>query len=160
MKLSELIFLTIIFITLNFIDKQVNFFLIDFFILSNITYLFLCYLCFKNPQKINSLFGAYIGFFIDLHQNVFFGLHATLFTLTILIINYNYFRLRMFSKLQTTVVFSFFTAFFVGFKSILLSTMNFQYLMVFLSFFSAFIVYLFVPSLAKLLIKKTKLLNE
>ena len=160
MKLSELIFLTIIFITLSFIDKQVNFFLIDFFILSNITYLFLCYLCFKNPQKINSLFGAYIGFFIDLHQNVFFGLHATLFTLTILIINYNYFRLRMFSKLQTTVVFSFFTAFFVGFKSILLSTMNFQYLMVFLSFFSAFIVYLFVPSLAKLLIKKTKLLNE
>ncbi len=160
MKLSELIFLTIIFITLNFIDKQVNFFLIDFFILSNITYLFLCYLCFKNPQKINSLFGAYIGFFIDLHQNVFFGLHATLFTLTILIINYNYFRLRMFSKLQTTVVFSFFTAFFVGFKSILLSTMNFQYLMVFLSFFSAFIVYLFVPSLAKLLIKKTELLNE
>ncbi len=160
MKLSELIFLTIIFITLNFIDKQVNFFLIDFFILSNITYLFLCYLCFKNPQKINSLFGAYIGFFIDLHQNVFFGLHATLFTLTILIINYNYFRLRMFSKLQITVVFSFFTAFFVGFKSILLSTMNFQYLMVFLSFFSAFIVYLFVPSLAKLLIKKTKLLNE
>ena len=160
MKLSELIFLTIIFITLSFIDKQVNFFLIDFFILSNITYLFLCYLCFKNPQKINSLFGAYIGFFIDLHQNVFFGLHATLFTLTILIINYNYFRLRMFSKLQTTVVFSFFTAFFVGFKSILLSTMNFQYLMVFLSFFSAFIVYLFVPSLAKFLIKKTKLLNE
>ena len=160
MKLSELIFLTIIFITLNFIDKQVNFFLIDFFILSNITYLFLCYLCFKNPQKINSLFGAYIGFFIDLHQNVFFGLHATLFTLTILLINYNYFRLRMFSKLQITVVFSFFTAFFVGFKSILLSTMNFQYLMVFLSFFSAFIVYLFVPSLAKLLLKKTKLLNE
>ena len=160
MKLSELIFLTIIFITLNFIDKQVNFFLIDFFILSNITYLFLCYLCFKNPQKINSLFGAYIGFFIDLHQNVFFGLHASLFTLTILLINYNYFRLRMFSKLQITVVFSFFTAFFVGFKSILLSTMNFQYLMVFLSFFSAFIVYLFVPSLAKLLIKKTKLLNE
>ncbi len=160
MKLSELIFLTIIFITLNFIDKQVNFFLIDFFILSNITYLFLCYLCFKNPQKINSLFGAYIGFFIDLHQNVFFGLHATLFTLTILLINYNYFRLRMFSKLQITVVFSFFTAFFVGFKSILLSTMNFQYLMVFLSFFSAFIVYLFVPSLAKLLIKKTELLNE
>ncbi len=160
MKLSELIFLTIIFITLSFIDKQVNFFLIDFFILSNITYLFLCYLCFKNPQKINSLFGAYIGFFIDLHQNVFFGLHATLFTLTILLINYNYFRLRMFSKLQITVVFSFFTAFFVGFKSILLSTMNFQYLMVFLSFFSAFIVYLFVPSLAKLLIKKTKLLNE
>ena len=160
MKLSELIFLTIIFITLSFIDKQVNFFLIDFFILSNITYLFLCYLCFKNPQKINSLFGAYIGFFIDLHQNVFFGLHATLFTLTILLINYNYFRLRMFSKLQITVVFSFFTAFFVGFKSILLSTMNFQYLMVFLSFFSAFIVYLFVPSLAKLLIKKTELLNE
>ena len=160
MKLSELIFLTINFITLNFIDKQVNFFLIDFFILSNITYLFLCYLCFKNPQKINSLFGAYIGFFIDLHQNVFFGLHATLFTLTILLINYNYFRLRMFSKLQITVVFSFFTAFFVGFKSILLSTMNFQYLMVFLSFFSAFIVYLFVPSLAKFLIKKTKLLNE
>ena len=160
MKLSELIFLTIIFITLNFIDKQVNFFLIDFFILSNITYLFLCYLCFKNPQKINSLFGAYIGFVIDLHQNVFFGLHASLFTLTILLINYNYFRLRMFSKLQITVVFSFFTAFFVGFKSILLSTMNFQYLMVFLSFFSAFIVYLFVPSLAKLLLKKTKLLNE
>ena len=157
MKLSELIFLTIIFITLNFIDKQVNFFLIDFFILSNITYLFLCYLCFKNPQKINSLFGAYIGFFIDLHQNVFFGLHATLFTLTILLINYNYFRLRMFSTLQTTLFFSFFTAFFVGFKSILLTTMNFQYLVVFLSFFSAFISYLFVPSLGKLLIKRTKL---
>ena len=157
MKLSELLFLTIIFILLSFIDSQVNSFLIGFLIVSNFTYLFLCYLCFRNPQKINSLFGAYIGFVIDLHQNVFFGLHASLFTLTILLINYNYFRLRMFSTLQTTLVFSFFTAFFVGFKSILLTTMNFQYLVVFLSFFSAFITYLFVPSLGKLLIKRTKL---
>ena len=147
MKLSELIYMTIIFIILNFVDKQVNFFLMDFLIVSNISYLFLCYLCFKNPQKINSLFGAYIGFFIDLQQNVFFGLHATLFTLTILLINYNYYRLRMFSKLQITVFFSFFTVFFVGFKNILLSTMNFQYLMVFLSFFSAFITYLKPPLL-------------
>ena len=156
MKLSEVIFLTVIFIILSFIDFQVNFFLIEFFIVSNVTYLFLCYLCIRNPQKINSLFGAYIGFVIDLYQNVFFGLHATLFTLTIILINYNYFRLKMFSTLQTTVFFSFFASFFVGFKSILLSTMSFQYLMVFLSFFSAFITYLFVPSLGKLLIKKTK----
>ena len=157
MKLSELIFLTVIFVLLSFIDSQLNFFLAGFLIVSNITYLFLCYLCFRNPQKINSLFGAYIGFIIDLHQNVFFGLHASLFTLTILLINYNYFRLRMFSTLQTTLVFSFFTTFFFGFKSILLTTMNFQYLVVFLSFFSAFITYLFVPSLGKLLIKRTKL---
>ena len=157
MKLSELLFLTIIFIFLSFIDSQVNSFLIGFLIVSNFTYLFLCYLCFRNPQKINSLFGAYIGFVIDLHQNVFFGLHASLFTLTILLINYNYFRLRMFSTLQTTLFFSFFTAFFVGFKSILLTTMNFQYLVVFLSFFSAFITYLFIPSIGKLLIKRTKL---
>ena len=157
MKLSELLFLTIIFILLSFIDSQVNSFLIGFLIVSNITYLLLCYLCFRNPQKINSLFGAYIGFVIDLHQNVFFGLHASLFTLTILLINYNFFRLRMFSTLQTTLFFSFFTAFFVGFKSILLTTMNFQYLVVFLSFFSAFITYLFIPSIGKLLIKRTKL---
>ena len=157
MKLSELLFLTVIFVLLSFIDSQLNFFLTGLLIVSNITYLFLCYLCFRNPQKINSLFGAYIGFIIDLHQNVFFGLHASLFTLTILLINYNYFRLRMFSTLQTTLVFSFFTAFFVGCKSILLTTMNFQYLLVFLSFFSAFITYLFVPSLGKLLIKRSKL---
>ena len=157
MKLSELLFLTIIFILLSFIDSQVNSFLIGFLIVSNITYLLLCYLCFRNPQKINSLFGAYIGFVIDLHQNVFFGLHASLFTLTILLINYNYFRLRMFSTLQTTLFLSFFTAFFVGFKSIFLTTMNFQYLVVFLSFFSAFITYLFIPSIGKLLIKRTKL---
>ena len=157
MKLSELVFLTVIFILLSFVDSQVNLFLIDFFIVSNITYLFLCYLCLRNPQKINSLFGAYIGFIIDLHQNTFFGLHATLFTLSILLINYNYFRLRMFSTLQITATFSFFTVFFVGFKSILVSTMNFQYLIVFLSFFSAFLTYLFVPSLGKFLIKKTKL---
>ena len=157
MKLSELVFLTVIFTILSFIDSQVNLFLIDFFIVSNITYLFLCYLCLRNPQKINSLFGAYIGFIIDLHQNSFFALHATLFTLSILLINYNYFRLRMFSTLQITATFSFFTVFFVGFKSILVSTMNFQYLIVFLSFFWAFFTYLFVPSLGKFLIKKTKL---
>ena len=109
MKLSELVFLTVIFTILSFIDSQVNLFLIDFFIVSNIAYLFLCYLCLRNPQKINSLFGAYIGFIIDLHQNTFFGLHATLFTLSILLINYNYFRLRMFSTLQITATFSFFT---------------------------------------------------
>ena len=157
MKLSELVFLTLIFTILSFIDSQVNLFLMDFFIVSNITYLFLCYLCLRNPQKINSLFGAYIGFIIDLHQNTFFGLHATLFTLSILLINYNYFRLRMFSTLQITATFSFFTVFFVGFKSILVSTMNFQYLIVFLSFFWAFFTYLFVPSLGRFLIKKTKL---
>ena len=157
MKLSELFFLTIIFLILNLIDSMVSLFLIDFLVVSNITYLFLCYLCFRNPQKINSLFGAYIGFIIDLHQNVFFGLHATLFTLTILVINYNFFRLRMFSTLQITLAFSFFTAFFVGFKSILITSMNFQYLIVFLSFFSAFISYLIIPSLGKFLLKKTKL---
>ena len=157
MKLIELIFLTIMFIFFSFIDSQINSLLNDFFIVSNITYLFMCYLCFRNPQKINSLFGAYIGFLIDLNQNVFFGLHAALFTLTILLINYNYFRLRMFSTLQTTLVFSFFTAFFVGFKSILITTMNFQYMVIFLSFFSAFILYLFVPGLGKLLLKNTKI---
>ena len=157
MKLSELVFLTVIFILLSFVDSQVNLFLIDFFIVSNITYLFLCYLCFRNPQKINSLFGAYIGFLIDLNQNVFFGLHAALFTLTILIINYNYFRLRMFSDFQTTLAFSFFTAFFIGFKSVILTTMNFQYLVVFLSFFSAFVSYLFIPLLGNFLLRKTEL---
>lgn len=157
MKLSELVFVTIIFLIFSFIDSQINLFLRDFLIVSNITYLFLCYLSFRNPQKINSLFGAYIGFLIDLHQNVFFGLHATLFTLTILVINYNYYRLRMFSSLQITLAFSFFVAFFVGFKSIFLSTMNFKYLVVFLSFFAAFITYLFLPNLSKFLIKKTKL---
>ena len=116
MKLSELIFLTVIFLIFSFIDNKVNLFLINFSIVSNITYLFLCYLCFRNPQKINSLFGAYIGFLIDLNQNVFFGLHAALFTLTILIINYNYFRLRMFSDFQITLAFSFFTAFFYWFQ--------------------------------------------
>ncbi len=157
MKLSELFFLTIIFLIFSFFDSQLNLFLRDFLLVSNIAYLFLCYLSFRNPQKINPFFGAYIGFLIDLHQNVFFGLHASLFTLTILVINYNYFRLRMFSALQITIVFSFFTAFFVGFKSIFLTTMNFKYLVVFLSFFSAFITYLFIPNLGKLLIKKTKL---
>ena len=157
MRVSGFIFLTILFLILSSIDMQVNLFLIDFFIVSNFTYLFLCYLCFVNPQKINSLFAAYIGFFIDLHQNVFFGLHATLFTLTVLVINYNYFRLRMFSTFQITIAFSFFTAFFVGFKSILLTTMNFQYLLIFLSFFSAFVSYLIIPSLGKLLSNKIKL---
>ena len=157
MKLSEVIFLTVIFIILSFVDFQVNFFLTEFFMVSNVTYLFLCYLCFRNPQKINSLFGAYIGFLIDLNQNVFFGLHAALFTLTILIINYNYFRLRMFSDFQITLAFSFFTAFFIGFKSVILTTMNFQYLVVFLSFFSAFVSYLFIPFLGKFLLRKTEL---
>lgn len=157
MKLSEFIFLTLLFICFSFFDSLINLVLFDFFIVSNTAFLFLCYLSFRNPQKINSLFGAYIGFFLDLYQNVFFGLHATLFTLTILIINYNYFRLRMFSAFQITITFSFLTAFFVGFKSILLTTMNFQYLIVFLSFFSAFFVYLFIPSLGKFVLKKTEL---
>ena len=157
MKLSELIFLTVIFLIFSFVDNKVNLFLINFSIVLNITYLFLCYLCFRNPQKINSFFGAYIGFLIDLNQNVFFGLHAALFTLTILIINYNYFRLRMFSDFQITLAFSFFTAFFIGFKSVILTTMNFQYLFVFLSFFSAFVSYLFIPLLGKFLLRKTDL---
>tara|TARA_Y100001970_G_scaffold44266_1_gene55269 strand:+ start:287 stop:760 length:474 start_codon:yes stop_codon:yes gene_type:complete len=157
MKLSEFAYLTIIFIVFSTIDLKVNAFLFDYLIISNFTYLFLCYLSFRNPQKINSFFGAYIGFMIDLHQNIFFGLHASLFTLTILIINYNYFRLRMFSALQITIAFSFFVGFFVGFKSILLATMNFQYLVVFLSFFFAFISYLLIPSIGKFLIQKTNI---
>ena len=157
MKLSEFAYLTIIFIVFSTIDLKVNAFLFDYLIISNFTYLFLCYLSFRNPQKINSFFGAYVGFMIDLHQNIFFGLHASLFTLTILIINYNYFRLRMFSALQITIAFSFFVGFFVGFKSILLATMNFQYLVVFLSFFFAFISYLLIPSIGKFLIQKTNI---
>tara|TARA_B100000212_G_scaffold340259_1_gene320443 strand:+ start:777 stop:1250 length:474 start_codon:yes stop_codon:yes gene_type:complete len=157
MKLSEFAYLTIIFIVFSTIDLKVNAFLFDYLIISNFTYLFLCYLSFRNPQMINSFFGAYIGFMIDLHQNIFFGLHASLFTLTILIINYNYFRLRMFSALQITIAFSFFVGFFVGFKSILLTTMNFQYLVVFLSFFFAFISYLLIPSIGKFLIQKTNI---
>lgn len=157
MRFSEFIFLTFIFMILSTIDSKISLFLYDYLILSNFTYLFLCFLAFKNPQKINSFFGAYIGFVIDLHQNMFFGLHASLFTLTILVINYNYFRLRMFSALQITTTFSFFVSFFVGFKSILITTMNFNYLVVFLSFFFAFISYLFIPIIGKFLIQKTKI---
>ena len=119
MKLLDLIFLTIVFMTLSYVDSKINLYLYNLFVISNITYLFLCHLCFKNPQKINSYFAAYIGFLIDLNQSVFFGLHATLFTLTILVVNYNYYRLRMFSKLQIAITFSLFTSFYVGFKSIL-----------------------------------------
>ncbi len=157
MRFFEFIFLTFIFMILSTIDSKISLFLYDYLILSNFTYLFLCFLAFKNPQKINSFFGAYIGFVIDLHQNMFFGLHASLFTLTILVINYNYFRLRMFSALQITTTFSFFVSFFVGFKSILITTMNFNYLVVFLSFFFAFISYLFIPIIGKFLIQKTKI---
>ena len=157
MRFSEFIFLTFIFMILSTIDSKISLFLYDYLILSNFAYLFLCFLAFKNPQKINSFFGAYIGFVIDLHQNMFFGLHASLFTLTILVINYNYFRLRMFSALQITTTFSFFVSFFVGFKSILITTMNFNYLVVFLSFFFAFISYLFIPIIGKFLIQKTKI---
>ena len=117
MRVSGFIFLTILFLILSSIDMQVNLFLIDFFIVSNFTYLFLCYLCFVNPQKINSLFAAYIGFFIDLHQNVFFGLHATLFTLTVLLINYNYFRLRMFSTFQIQLLLVFLLLFLLDLRA-------------------------------------------
>ena len=157
MRSKELIFLTVIFIIFDIFDSRFNSFLIDFYIVTNFTYILLCYLCLRNPQKINAIFGAYIGFLIDLQQNVFFGLHATLFTLSIALINYNYFKLRMFSSLQKAVALSFFTAFFVGFKSILTATMNFQYQVVFLSFFSALIAYFFISSLGKFIMKKTKL---
>ena len=157
MRLFDLIFLTFLFLIFSSIDTKINLFLFDYYIVSNLTYLFFCYLSLRNPQQINSYFGAYIGFLIDLHQNVFFGLNASLFTLTILVINYNYFRLKMFSTLQTTIAFSLFASFFVGFKGIFLSTMSFQYLVIFLSFFFAFISYLFVLALGKFLIKKTRL---
>ena len=157
MKLLDLIFLTIVFMTLSYIDSKINLYLYNLFVISNITYLFLCHLCFKNPQKINPYFAAYIGFLIDLNQSVFFGLHATLFTLTILVVNYNYYRLRMFSKLQIAITFSLFTSFYVGFKSILLSTMNFQYLIVFLSFFLAFFSYLLVPTMVRFFPKQLKI---
>ena len=112
---------------------------------------------FYEPSKNKFAICSIYWFFYRSPPKCFFGLHATLFTLTVLLINYNYFRLRMFSTFQTTITFSFFTAFFVGFKSILLTTMNFQYLLVFLSFFSAFVSYLIIPSLGKLLINKIKL---
>ena len=154
MKLSELFVLSVIFLLLSFIDSKINLFLLNNLAISNLVYLFFCYICFKNPQKINSFFGAYIGFLLDLHQNVFFGLHASLFTLTVIIINYNYFRFRMFSALQITVSFSLLTTFFVGFRSIFLTTMNFQYLVIFLSFLVAFVSYLLIVFFEKLFLKK------
>ena len=157
MKIYQFIVLTIIFIVLSVLDTRINFALIDLSLTFNSSYLFLCFICFMKPQKINSFFGAYIGFLIDLHQNAFFGLHAALFSLTILLINYNYFRLRMFSTFQITITFSLFTSFFVGFKTILLSTMNFQYTLFFLSFFSAFITYLFIQHLGNFITKKIKI---
>ena len=92
-----------------------------------------------------------------IYQYAFIMLLGFSLILTILIINYNYFRLRMFSDFQITLAFSFFTAFFIGFKSVILITMNFQYLVVFLSFFSAFVSYLFIPLLGKFLLRKTEL---
>lgn len=157
MKIYQFLLLTIIFMVLSSLDTKINSALINLNLVFNLTYLFLCFLCFMKPEKINSFFGAYIGFLIDLHQNVFFGLHAALFSLTILVINYNYFRLRMFSIFQVTITFSLFTSFFVGFKTILLSTMNFQYMMFFLSFFCAFITYLFIPHLGNFIAKKIKI---
>ena len=128
--IKKYFYIYLIFVLLMNLESFLNNYSANIYLLLIFSYLYFLNLTYQFPKLIGPVSSFFFGILLDLHTNTFFGLNALMFTFSFLIIQYNYFQLRMFSQFQLCLFFSLLGIFCLGFKMILESTSNFSYLFI------------------------------
>ncbi len=97
-------------------------------------FLIFSYWVFAVPEKIKSLAALLYGLAVDLFFSNVIGFNMLFFVATSYIIHLYVFRFRIFSYFQLSVFFSGSSTFYIACKYLLLSPINYSYLVLILSF--------------------------
>ena len=116
------------------LDNYLNQFSIKYFLELNFGFLIFSYWVFALPEKIKSLAALLYGLAVDLFFSNVIGFNMLFFVATSYIIHLYVFRFRIFSYFQLSVFFSGSSTFYIACKYLLLSPINYSYLVLILSF--------------------------
>ena len=116
------------------LDNYLNQFSIKYFLELNFGFLIFSYWVFAIPEKIQSLAAVLYGLAVDLFFSNVIGFNMLFFVATSYIIHLYVFRFRIFSYFQLSVFFSGSSTFYIACKYLLLSPINYSYLVLILSF--------------------------
>ena len=116
------------------LDNYLNQFSIKYFLELNFGFLIFSYWIFAIPEKIQSLAAVLYGLAVDLFFSNVIGFNMLFFVATSYIIHLYVFRFRIFSYFQLSVFFSGSSTFYIACKYLLLSPINYSYLVLILSF--------------------------
>ena len=116
-------------------DASISLLTIPFNVEPCIGLLVFCYWIFAIPEKLHSSSAFMYGLLVDLFFGQVIGLHMLFFIVTSYVIHVYVFRFRLFSYLQLTIFFAAACTFFLACKYLILSPVNYSYLLLILSFF-------------------------
>ena len=134
MKLSNY-FIILISIILGFcIDTFINQFTVQLFIELNFGFLIFSYWIFAMPERFHSFIPLIYGLVIDLFFSTAVGLNMLFFVATSYVIHLYVFRFRIFSYFQLSVFFAGSSVFYIACKYLLLSPLNYSYILLIMSF--------------------------
>tara|TARA_B100000686_G_C16634993_1_gene886802 strand:- start:548 stop:1018 length:471 start_codon:yes stop_codon:yes gene_type:complete len=135
MKLSHSLIILIT-IALGFwLDNTLNPLTFRFFIELNFGFLIFTYWVFALPEKLHSFAALVYGFVIDLFFSNVIGFNMLFFVGISYLIHLYVFRFRLFSYLQLSIFFSASSVFYIACKYLLLSPLNYSYILLIVSFF-------------------------
>jgi rod shape-determining protein MreD len=120
-------------IILSYIELTLASFLSKFFIIIPVTFLGYSFYIYRSNSNISPVLAFLIGLFIDLIQESYLGLNATLFCIITYLIHSYSNAFKIFSNLQICLFFGLTASAYVGLTQLLLSFYNFSYLTLILS---------------------------
>ena len=116
------------------LDDSLNTISIKLFLELNFGFLIFAYWVFALPEKIQSSAALIYGLVIDLFFSNVIGFNMLFFIATSYVIHLYVFRFRIFSYFQLSVFFSGSSTFYIACKYLLLSSYNYSYIVLILSF--------------------------
>ena len=116
------------------LDNTLNPLTSRLFIELNFGFLIFSYWIFALPEKLQSFAALVYGFVIDLFFSNVIGFNMLFFVGTSYIIHLYVFRFRIFSYFQLSIFFSGSSVFYIACKYLLLSPLNYSYILLIVSF--------------------------
>ena len=142
MKFKNYLIILVTIVLGFWIDNLINQFTIKLFIELNIGFLVFSYWIFALPERIHSFIPLIYGLVIDLFFSNVIGFNMIFFVTTSYVIHLYVFRFRIFSYFQLSVFFAGFSVFYIACKYLLLSPLNYSYILLIISFISNAILWI------------------
>ena len=120
-------------IFLSYIELSIAGFLAKIYIIIPVTFLGYSFYIYRTNSKISPVVAFLAGLFVDIIQESYFGLNATLFCIITYLIHSYSNAFKIFSNFQICLFFGLTASAYVGFTQLVLSLYNFSYLILIIS---------------------------
>ena len=134
MKFSDHLIILSTIILGFWLDNSLNSFTIKLYLELNFGFLIFTYWVFAMPEKLQSSAALFYGLVADLFFSNVIGFNMLFFVATSYVIHLYVFRFRIFSYFQLSVFFAGSSVFYIACKYLLLSPLNYSYILLIVSF--------------------------